>query len=397
MDRVLEYDDVKAICMMDWLRKAKRGDEPLSITLLDALEETRTFQSTMASDKIYAVLGLVDQTDDVVVDYALDARDVFKHLAVTFLTKKGSLDILYHCVSPKDSSSLILPSWVADWTAPGWVEPLRSRRLPAKAAGDTEVRLTVDENGEVLSVWGNLVDTIILVDTIKTIPSANLPGSLGSWQAAEVVTGDDNIAFSVQKAVDSKYRNANRGQHNRVNAQDSLRAILNIAFSGSTPTTQLNKALAQTFMCNRTRDGHQVDESCSLGLDAFIASTLSDESTETSLQAMVDHRIEHHEMDEEDANDYYCKLKRAFESFTGSYTKWCHSRRFFRTTRGHFGWGVHGIQADDVVSVFFGGDYPFTLRRQEDGRYKIIGDCYVHGSMDGEALGTVADTLFHII
>jgi hypothetical protein len=37
----------------------------------------------------------------------------------------------------------------------------------------------------------------------------------------------------------------------------------------------------------------------------------------------------------------------------------------------------------DVIAVLLGGTVPFLLR--EDGHnYRLIGDCYVHGIMDGE-------------
>ncbi|KAL2256443.1 hypothetical protein VTK26DRAFT_1651 [Humicola hyalothermophila] len=68
-----------------------------------------------------------------------------------------------------------------------------------------------------------------------------------------------------------------------------------------------------------------------------------------------------------------------------------------------FGWGVDGVKEGDVVVVFEGGRWPFVLREVEGGeegkgvgdaakggegkrRYRIVGDCYLHGIMDGEAM-----------
>lgn len=44
------------------------------------------------------------------------------------------------------------------------------------------------------------------------------------------------------------------------------------------------------------------------------------------------------------------------------------------------------VQQGDVVAIFYGCDLPYVLRPSRRGRYRLIGNCYVHGIMDGEAL-----------
>ncbi|KAH8801411.1 heterokaryon incompatibility protein-domain-containing protein [Xylogone sp. PMI_703] len=362
MDRVFESDSVKAICVMDWLARQKTGDDQLvAVPLLDALEETRAFQSTLTIDKIYGTLGLVDDSEIVLVDYAQDGRDAFKQLAVSFLMERRSLDMLCHCVHPKESSSLNLPSWVADWTAPGWVEPFRSRRLPANAASGAELRLTIDESEEVLSIWGKAIDKIAAVDDVKSIPSPHPSDTLGSWFAAKITADENSIATSVKEAVDSEHRNNVREQEKLANDRDSLKNILAIAFSGLTPTDQMIEALAQTFMCNRTTEGKRADELSSLGLNTFVTATFSDEPIENTFQAMVAYQQTHHGLGRDSVEQYYSKVKQAFQIFIGSYTKWCHNRRFFRTNSGYFGWGNHEVKPGDVVSCS-NSDATFTFR-----------------------------------
>ncbi|KAL7940598.1 heterokaryon incompatibility protein domain-containing protein [Trichoderma barbatum] len=387
MDRALETDSVKAICTMDWMNKSREGErQSPGISLLDGLEETRAFQSTLASDKVYAAVGLVNSIEDIVVDYDLDAAEVFKRLAVAFLTKRRSLDMLYHCMQPKVPSSVKLPSWVADWTAPGWVEPFRSRRLAANAGGGTETRLMIDNDEQALIIWGKAIGKVAAVDNVKAIPAADPSDSIGSWYAADVVTGKDEIAAVTKKAVDSKYRNRLRVELNHTNVKDSLQNILDIAASGPIPASQSREALARTFMCNRTLEDKVSDSSCCLGLDALISHTMFNESIESCLRRIVDHLNQHGAPNGENVEESYDTVKRSFETFLASYTRWTYNRRFFRTDLGNYGWGIHGIQPGDVVSVFWGGDYPFILREIEDGRFKIIGDCFLQGFMDGESL-----------
>ncbi|KAK4169920.1 HET-domain-containing protein [Cladorrhinum sp. PSN259] len=62
-------------------------------------------------------------------------------------------------------------------------------------------------------------------------------------------------------------------------------------------------------------------------------------------------------------------------------------RVFFLTKRGYMGLGPPRMKLGDTVAVFLGGQAPFIVRQGSRNRYRLIGQCYVHGIMDGEALG----------
>jgi hypothetical protein len=38
----------------------------------------------------------------------------------------------------------------------------------------------------------------------------------------------------------------------------------------------------------------------------------------------------------------------------------------------------------DIVCGFTGADATFDIRPERDGLYSLVGECYVHGIMDGE-------------
>lgn len=67
----------------------------------------------------------------------------------------------------------------------------------------------------------------------------------------------------------------------------------------------------------------------------------------------------------------------------------CSGTRIMRTKRGFIGTVPRGTKKGDVVCVLYGGQTPFILRPSESrpGMYRLIGDAYVHGLMQGEALG----------
>ena len=73
-------------------------------------------------------------------------------------------------------------------------------------------------------------------------------------------------------------------------------------------------------------------------------------------------------------------------------------RRFFVTEKGYMGTGPLDTSPGDRITILFGGDVPFLLRKaaepspvnnmskRQSPRWQLIGDCYVHGIMDGEMM-----------
>ncbi|EUC47208.1 hypothetical protein COCMIDRAFT_90727 [Bipolaris oryzae ATCC 44560] len=64
-------------------------------------------------------------------------------------------------------------------------------------------------------------------------------------------------------------------------------------------------------------------------------------------------------------------------------------RRFCITKKGHFCLLPLTASEKDVICVLLGGEVPYVLRRTDDqsqDSYTMVGECYVHGIMDGEAI-----------
>jgi hypothetical protein len=81
------------------------------------------------------------------------------------------------------------------------------------------------------------------------------------------------------------------------------------------------------------------------------------------------------------------------ESDYEEWSRWATSasegRIFARTGRGYYVLGPAALEAGDVVCVLFGSKVPFCLRPMGR-RYLLVGECYVHGLMKGEAMGMLA-------
>ncbi len=65
---------------------------------------------------------------------------------------------------------------------------------------------------------------------------------------------------------------------------------------------------------------------------------------------------------------------------------WSYYRRFFVTRDGYFGLAPLSVEKGDSIFILRGGRVPFLLRKISETEYRIIGECYVHGIMHGEAL-----------
>ena len=64
----------------------------------------------------------------------------------------------------------------------------------------------------------------------------------------------------------------------------------------------------------------------------------------------------------------------------------CNHRKCFITEKGYFGLGPLAIQEGDLCCVLFGARVPFIVRSTRTaGHYRLVGECFAHGLMRGEA------------
>jgi hypothetical protein len=67
---------------------------------------------------------------------------------------------------------------------------------------------------------------------------------------------------------------------------------------------------------------------------------------------------------------------------------WTRCRILCLTEQGYLAWVPDAARKGDLIYVFLGADVPFVVRPTGDGLYKLVGECYIHGFMYGEALKT---------
>lgn len=69
--------------------------------------------------------------------------------------------------------------------------------------------------------------------------------------------------------------------------------------------------------------------------------------------------------------------------------RFCYGRRMIKTKIGYIGLATRNVEVDDTVFLLKGGNVPYILRKidqaADEDEYILVGDCYVHGIMYGEA------------
>ena len=65
-------------------------------------------------------------------------------------------------------------------------------------------------------------------------------------------------------------------------------------------------------------------------------------------------------------------------------------RRLVTTERGHVGMALETVETTDVIAVLLGCSTSMVLRQAQGNsghlRWKVVGECYLHGIMNGEAM-----------
>jgi hypothetical protein len=78
---------------------------------------------------------------------------------------------------------------------------------------------------------------------------------------------------------------------------------------------------------------------------------------------------------------FRCLLKQAFPYIQSATS--ILEIKFMVSHRSYFGRAPLQAMKGDIIAVLLGGTVHFLLR-QDGNHYRLIGDCYVHGIMDGE-------------
>lgn len=312
-------------------------------------------------DKAYGMLGMCDtHLVKVPVDYSdkYHATQLYQDVLDRDLDA-GDLTMIIRAV---DHDSVGLPSWVPDWSKPRRTKTLGSSTVSYRADGRFPSRLlkqgVVARVGSRNPTWKELQVTGLLFDTLETLS--------GVFEDPDLSPTAENETLQVM-----------------------LKFFANLKDYPS-PNTD-SSAFWQTLVTGKDEGRRQ---KCP---DSFaeIFSYLLDLTTRRpgSMSGQVYTRRQRLPkgrggLDEDKLRSR--KPRSAGDTFKKARTGMINAtknRRLGATAGGHIGLFPEHSQAGDVVFVLLGCHVPVVLRPRGDNKLKLVGQCYVHGIMEGEASG----------
>ncbi|KXH50188.1 hypothetical protein CSIM01_07412 [Colletotrichum simmondsii] len=422
--------------------EAVEGSSPLN--LLELLCLTRNNLATDARDKVYGLLGLTDDpvAQSIVPDYSSHNTPdkVFTEVAELMIEAGHAVDLLHHAGINQGISNL--PSWVPDWTVQSR-STLSTQLYHCMPNTSPKISLSASDNAPKLTVRGMILDRVNFVgpswkyyvhnqsdntfNVFEGAPDLEIPAFNDEDSRnfiltfATITTQDDlkerytdeglNDAVVRTLAMDRSWQGTRIGpRHNEEEARDETSSVVTTRKNGEN-SPELVSTSKEFFA----------------GVDAFrrfYAQGPNEEDDEHAPGIRVHQTAIFKWLLDFDV-DVEADLQKRMVPFTVPFQEAQRGRRFSTIgTRDHkneediekdaaimeekpgmvmyetkslnhhyMGTVPWNAQVEDYVVLLEGFRTPFVLRKildddeSSDGdKFHIIGDCYVHGIMDGELL-----------
>lgn len=159
--------------------------------IYDILFMSYRFQCTDPRDKIYAVVGLANhsqQEAQLAVDYESGIEEVYLRSAVNIMLSNRSLDLL-QCVVHHTMISC-LPSWVPDWRSEPLIQTMLKERSPKpdqSRRGVSTMQFHISNDRSALTVTGKNIGSISELG--MTMSYSNREDTIQQWREMAERTG----------------------------------------------------------------------------------------------------------------------------------------------------------------------------------------------------------------
>ena len=365
----IEFDDLHIFCVfwklsafMGWLksRTAKSAIYQIAIVglktdelsqqsavkpLLELVQGTRTRLATDPRDKIYGLVALASDIDPLpfAPTYQVTVNHLYEEFAAHVIRQNGSLKVFECCTFQPAQKQC--PSWVPDWRySKTRTIPINQEKNSFRAAG-----MSCWDNSTAISDHSLGVDAIC-IDRLQNItspePQPNPPG-LTDWE------NDYLPLFKWQ--------------------QEIIRKTVEM-----TSLSLLYRSEQERWHAWwRTSIGERKND--------LERATPDDEGRVRVAKDTVDAM----------ANDDLDMVDFRSTDSQGIHKQMCammEYHRFGLTREGRIGWVPLAARTGDIVSLMRGSPVPVIIRRsQRRNSYLMVGQSYIHGIMDGEAVAGKED------
>ncbi|KAL0931498.1 heterokaryon incompatibility protein [Colletotrichum truncatum] len=319
------------------------------IPLLVALEASWNRAASDPRDKIIGLLGLVDQSSGLALEYGWAVEKVYRKGFAAVLRETKNLSPLGLLSEFSFKRNPMLPSWVPDFeihsTSGSNDLASLSKSIWSKGnfimknsliTGEDHRVITTEEDDSILVVEGISIDVVLEIG--KTAPG---------WNPLDPAHG------FVGNPWKEKMREVLMEWRKMIPLSDK---------NYSTGEPQVD-AFWRTVLTDLQQGG-------ALGAQRLKAQDLELLSELESHEGMENLLLTWEDPKKPDARQL-----RLLEQ---------QNRRFFITSKGYFGLGHPSLQPGDTVCTLKGGDVIYGLRATENGRWIYVGEGYLHGVMDGE-------------
>jgi hypothetical protein len=385
-----DIDDINYHYLMPSLQGTWHGLQDSSVPTMQDLSIVRGFRGRQCSDPrdhIYGLSALFKSPTAYPIDYSLSVAEIFCDFTVHSLRSFNDLSILYLCRSMsgridatrreesspaydrhayhKVENDFGLPSW-----CPSWVESSEEVARMLFTCGLPNRWHASGERG--LSLGRTLPLTI----TLDGCAVSRIP-----WCSADTVDHDYSSATLIASAIqDILFRPQHPLPSSGGQKHELAQLLSSVIDSIVYQPDSLHGLIESECETELTHSTRTLLESCEpayrlreLLFPVYLASKVPDLYSLAELQ--IDTRIP--------TDDYETITHMVENTISNS----CYGCRLFITDDGMLGTGFSGMMAGDVVCILFGGNVPYILRPTDiEGQYILIGECYVKGLMQGEAL-----------
>jgi hypothetical protein len=325
-------------------------------SFLDVLAQTHARGASDPRDRVFAILShpsakISPNSGPVVeVNYAWDLPEVYRQTAIGIIKQMGNLDILSYVWQTMEDR-LQGPSWTPHWDCGDYTNLLIKAYRRPRASRDRNLNLKrclkQTRHGE---SRGTLRLRGWKVGAIENMSQ--------SFSKRELLSSSPLIAHTKWLPV--------RLPRTIINVYRKFRAICSdyyehdfLSVFGNTLTANL---LDPQYHHKTGLDQYQAD------LGAFSKAMLEGSNMSKDLLSLPQ-----------------TNSKGSYHHFAKSAWYACHGRKLFSVDAGYLGLGPKFLEPGDVIYILHGGSVPYVLRPAGRHRYRLVGECYIEGLMEGEA------------
>ncbi|KAJ8120483.1 hypothetical protein ONZ43_g2817 [Nemania bipapillata] len=390
-----------------------RASHPDGKNLLSLLYRYRWFEAGDPHDKVYGILGLARKgpgdsgIPQVEPKYGTAVDICYRDVTLEIMRASGNLDILQLCPRPVclsiNSETLSLPSWVPDFSYDvkkipehTVVDDMAPITLHARlestedssltACGNSQCRAELGPDGRTLTLQGFMFDTIeVQSDTFQSVKiNTNERFGFGLEAMRDMVRSEDTGELSLRKMAGNTFQIfRNAGQTSQeLNAQLGMLTRWK-KFAISLGQYPIHGDLETIFYRTMVKGD--------LGADPEQRMTEMKEAWEKTMK-----RIQGVGRLPGALGGLASAILSAGTSCTFP-VGYLYNQRLAKTSKGYLALVPHGTEIGDEVALLAGGKSPFVLRRDDDEKWKLIGDCYIEGLMHGEHWKTELCTRINLV